>query len=652
MTTPAKAILLVEDEAILALDEAKQLKGLGYGVTCAYRAEQAVNMVRERPDAFDLVLMDIDLGPGMDGVQAAHRILAERDIPVVFLSSHTEPEVVEKTEKVTSYGYVVKDSGLTVLAASIKMAFKLHRAYRELARQEEDLRESRERFSNAFEYAPIGMALVSPEGRWLKVNRSLCEIVGYPEEELLGLTFQDITHADDLEADLSFVHDMLAGKISTYQMPKRYLHKSGRLVWALLSVSVIRDKKEQPLYFISQVEDITERQQVHEQLVIKEAALESSMSAIGLADLAGKLIYANPAYIKLWGYERADEILGMPITAFAVSEEQVREVVATLKAGRTYVGEGVSRRTDGTEFIVQLSANLVTSPEGRPICMMASFLDITARKRTEAALHEMSEVFRLFMEHNPIYVYIKDADGRYVYISRNYEKLLARPESEIVGKTMGELFPPEFTKLVVADDLRVLREGSSVGNMTEVLGDRTYSTIKFPILIDGAPKYLAGYSIDITDQKKAEAGLIHSRDLLAYIISHARSAIAVHDRDMRYIYVSEQYLKEYKVQEQNVIGRHHYEVFPDLPQKWRDVHQRALAGEVSGSERDPYVRADGSVEWTRWECRPWYEAGGAIGGIIIYTEVITDRVRAEEALLQAVREKDALMMELQHRVKP
>ena len=117
-----------------------------------------------------------------------------------------------------------------------------------------------------------------------------------------------------------------------------------------------------------------------------------------------------------------------------------------------------------------------------------------------------------------------------------------------------------------------------------------------------------------------------------YIISHARSAIAVFDKDLIYIYVSKRYLKDYKVKEQNVIGKHHYEIFPDIPQKWKDVHQRSLAGEVLNSEEDPYLREDGSVDWTRWECRPWYESDGSIGGIIIYNEVINERKKIEEAL--------------------
>ncbi len=135
-------------------------------------------------------------------------------------------------------------------------------------------------------------------------------------------------------------------------------------------------------------------------------------------------------------------------------------------------------------------------------------------------------------------------------------------------------------------------------------------------------------------EKEKEAALAHSRGLMQYVIEHMSSAVAVHDRDLRYIFVSQRYLDEYKLKERDIIGKYHYDVFPDLPQKWRDVHRRALAGEISRAEDDPYQRQDGSLEWTRWECRPWYEADGSIGGIIVYTEVTTERKLAELKLAQ------------------
>jgi PAS domain S-box-containing protein len=141
---------------------------------------------------------------------------------------------------------------------------------RQRKKTETALRESEERFRQSFDSAPIGMALVAPDGCWLQVNPSLCAIVGYSEPELLATTFQAITHPDDLESDLAYVTKMLAGEIRTYQMEKRYLHKHGHAVWILLSVSLVRDSDDGPLYFIAQIQDISERRRIEQVLQVSE----------------------------------------------------------------------------------------------------------------------------------------------------------------------------------------------------------------------------------------------------------------------------------------------------------------------------------------------------------------------------------------------
>jgi PAS domain S-box-containing protein len=120
----------------------------------------------------------------------------------------------------------------------------------ERKRAEQALGESEERFRNAFDYAPIGMALVATDGRFLQVNRSLCELLGYSEQELLGADFQSLTHPDDLDANLAYMRRIMVGEINSFQMEKRYIHKRGHTVWVLLSVSLLRDGDGQPLYFI------------------------------------------------------------------------------------------------------------------------------------------------------------------------------------------------------------------------------------------------------------------------------------------------------------------------------------------------------------------------------------------------------------------
>ncbi|MBF2028690.1 MAG: PAS domain S-box protein [Oscillatoriales cyanobacterium C42_A2020_001] len=131
---------------------------------------------------------------------------------------------------------------------------------RELA--EEALRNSEEQIRQAFEDAAIGMAVVGLDGRFLRVSRSLCDIVGYREEELLARTFQDITHPDDLTTDLDYSEQMVSGELCTYQLEKRYIHKQGYIVWVLVNVSLVKDRNNQPLYFVSQIQDISDRHEL------------------------------------------------------------------------------------------------------------------------------------------------------------------------------------------------------------------------------------------------------------------------------------------------------------------------------------------------------------------------------------------------------
>jgi PAS domain S-box-containing protein len=166
-------------------------------------------------------------------------------------------ELWVQTDKVPYCDKDGKVIGIVVMAQNIT----------ERKRAEEALRESEERFSGAFMQAPIGVALVSPDGHWLKVNQALCDLVGYSEDELLTRTFQDITYPEDLEVSRENVRQLIAGEIRSFQAEKRYAHKSGHLITALLSVSLVRNGQGQPHYLIAQIQDITKRKQLEAQLI-------------------------------------------------------------------------------------------------------------------------------------------------------------------------------------------------------------------------------------------------------------------------------------------------------------------------------------------------------------------------------------------------
>ena len=148
------------------------------------------------------------------------------------------------------------------------------------------------------------------------------------------------------------------------------------------------------------------------------------------------------------------------------------------------------------------------------------------------------------------------------------------------------------------------------------------------------------------ERLRGEQALRESEERVRYILKHNPNSIAVLDREMRYLMVSDRFLKDYRLAEKDVIGKSHYELFPEIPERWRQVHQRCLTGNVERSEDDPFPRADGSVDYVRWECRPWYGGQSGVGGIIIYTEVMTERKRAEVALRERERQLSTLVANL------
>lgn len=145
------------------------------------------------------------------------------------------------------------------------------------------------------------------------------------------------------------------------------------------------------------------------------------------------------------------------------------------------------------------------------------------------------------------------------------------------------------------------------------------------------------------DNHERQYTLESTKALLRQFIEHAPAPIAMFDRDMKYIMASRRFLTDYHLTLQDVVGRSHYEIFPEIPERWKAIHRRCLAGATERAEDDPFPRADGTLDWVCWEIQPWHEASGAIGGIILFSEVITERKRAEEALRSLTSRYEAIL---------
>lgn len=303
-----------------------------------------------------------------------------------------------------------------------------------IKRAERALRESEERFRLTIDEAPIGMALVAPDGRFLRVNHVLCEIVGYDADELTGLTFQDITHPDDLDVDVELARRLARGEIPRYQLEKRYVRKDGSIVTIMLSGSVLRGANGEPLHFIAQIEDVTDRKRLEDEVRLAEARssgiLDISADAIVSIDEEQRITLFNEGAARTFGYSK-EEALGASLDILIPERMRARhrEHVERFARGNTpsrRIGERASAvvglRKNGEEFEADAAISKL-EVGGRPILTVA-LRDVSDQKRIEREQRFLAEA------------------GAILARSLDYEETLTR---------IADLATREFADLCIVD---------------------------------------------------------------------------------------------------------------------------------------------------------------------------------------------------------
>lgn len=243
--------------------------------------------------------------------------------------------------------------------------------------------------------------------------------------------------------------------------------------------------------------------------------------------------------------------------------------------------------------------------------------------------------FKDFLDALPDATFLVDERHRMMYANHEVESVFGYRPAELQAQDIDMLLPPRLRdkhrqiRLKYMLNPTVRRMGSGL-----TLWALHKSGREFPVEIGLSPlateqeMFIVCSVRDVSHLKKAEQALINDERFRLFM-THAPSAIAMFDRDMRYLAVSLRWLEDFRLERRDIIGMSHYEVFPDIPQRWRDSHKRCLAGEILRNDEDLFVRANGRKEWVKWEMCPWYGNDGAIGGVILFTEVITTRKEAE-----------------------
>lgn len=269
--------------------------------------------------------------------------------------------------------------------------------------------------------------------------------------------------------------------------------------------------------------------------------------------------------------------------------------------------------------------------------MMGTWVStVLMRKRLDAALRESEELYRDLVENSSDLICTHDLEGEIRSANRILVETFGGGDpDEVVGHNLAEFLSPSVRNELPAylEDIR--RRGRSRGYMKvrDPSGREHILEYHNSLRRDGVEEpVVRATARDVTELKRAEAELRHSEEMLRVFVKHTPAAVAMFDREMRYLAVSDRWRVDYRQGGVELLGRSHYEVYPEIAEHWREIHRRCLEGGVEQADEDPFPRSDGTLDWIRWEVRPWYATGGDVGGLLMFTEVITDRKRVEEAL--------------------
>jgi PAS domain S-box-containing protein len=289
---------------------------------------------------------------------------------------------------------------------------------------------------------------------------------------------------------------------------------------------------------------------------------------------------------------------------------------------------------DGAVRWLEDQSRVETNAAGMPVRAIGVVRDITARKSAEEAQARLAAIVTSSADA----IIGKTLDGIVTSWNEAAERLFGYSASEMVGQSIRRLIPadrqPEEDVILV----RLARSECIEHHEMALLANdgRTFdASITISPMRDAEGRIIGCSKIvrDITQRKRMEARLAEREAQLALFVEHAPAAIAMFDDDMRYLAASRRYVSDFRLAPDiELIGRSHYEIFPDIPLRWRDVHARVLAGEELAHEEDPFPRQDGRLDWCRWLMRPWRTAHGRIGGALLFSEVITEQVAARRAL--------------------
>ncbi len=379
-------VFIVEDEALIALEIEDQLTTLGYDVVgIAARGDQALDLIAQL--APEVVLMDVNLGAGLTGIDVAERLKTTSDAAIVFLTAYADVETVERSISSGAAGYLMKPFRLQALRANLEMVLGARRAHRLLA-------ESEARYRAMFVAASVGVAEIdATTGHFLRVNPSYCALLARSESEMLALDFMQLVHPDDRAAALESAERIQKQEAAQFTMEMRLLRSDASFVWAHLSVAPLRRPGEPPTRYLAVATDISKRRAAEDALMRAHDDLDATLAAVP------DLLFETDEERRIVSYRAGRGSLLAPLEKFlgqtvrevlpAAAADVVMEALDEADALGSSRGRQYQVQTGARRSWWELSVARKRTPTGGSR-LVALARDITGRKTIDLALHALS----------------------------------------------------------------------------------------------------------------------------------------------------------------------------------------------------------------------------------------------------------------------
>ncbi len=534
-------ILLVEDDAIEAMDIKRTLESFGYEVPyIASRGDEAV----EKALAIipDLILMDIILKGEINGIEAATEI-KNINIPVIFLTAHSEDVTVQKAKLTEPYGYLIKPFDPLELRYAIELAL-----YK--SKMENKLKKSEQRYKFIVEAANEGIWSMDANFNTTYVNHKMAQILGYEVEEMIGKPVKSFMFQEDILDHEKHMDKRVKGISETYD--RKFKHKNGSEVLAIVSATVLKDDRGKFAGSFAMFTDITDRKKMEKELQTSQRQLKEIIDGSPILqfviDKNHRVIYWNQALADYSGIA-PEKIIGTDEHWRAFYSEQ-RPCLADLMveddfitvnkwySGKYKKSEHLKGAYEVEDFFPSMGENgkwlhfravTIKDEEGNSIGALETLEDITERKKAQKVVKDQYNFLQNLINTIPYPMFYKDTDFRYIGCNKAFEEFIGLSKDEIIGKNVYEVSPKELADKYHQKDKELIENPGSQSYEAPVqYADGTRHVVLFNKTTfeteDGQLAGLIGIMVDITERKKAENELMESEEKFREVFNNANDA--------------------------------------------------------------------------------------------------------------------------------